>query len=383
MKIVHLCLSSFYIDDYSYQENMLPKYHMKMGHDVTVIASLVSFNEEGKPCILPEARQYYAKDGFKVVRLDYKKNNYKLNKFIRVYESLMNTLRDEKPDILFIHDYSFMDIMKVMKYAAINNVKVYIDCHTDYINSAKTWTSKYIFHHIIWRFIGKKISPNVKKFYGVTPLRCSFLRDAYKIPNEKIELLEIGIDNELFNEKLSKNINFILRNELKIEIADFVILTGGKIDALKNIHLVLEAFQKINIPNVKLVVFGTVASEVRDYIKKLLEYQNVIFVGWLSTDKILDYFIMSDLIVFPGTHSVLWEQAVGTGTPTIHKYWNEMTHVDIGGNCLFLKENSAKEIETKLKYVLQSPDVYEKMKEAAQGGLEKFAYSSIAKRSLN
>ena len=47
MKIVHLCLSAFFIDNYSYQENMLPKYHVKMGHKVTVIASIFSFNNEG------------------------------------------------------------------------------------------------------------------------------------------------------------------------------------------------------------------------------------------------------------------------------------------------------------------------------------------------
>lgn len=28
MKILHICLASFYIDNYSYQENLLPKFHM-------------------------------------------------------------------------------------------------------------------------------------------------------------------------------------------------------------------------------------------------------------------------------------------------------------------------------------------------------------------
>ncbi len=30
MKIVHMCLGCFYPDNYSYQENMLPKYHKEM-----------------------------------------------------------------------------------------------------------------------------------------------------------------------------------------------------------------------------------------------------------------------------------------------------------------------------------------------------------------
>ena len=50
MKIVHLCLASFYPDNYSYQENLLPKFHKELGYDVEVIASTQSFDEYGKVC---------------------------------------------------------------------------------------------------------------------------------------------------------------------------------------------------------------------------------------------------------------------------------------------------------------------------------------------
>ena len=36
MKILHLMLACFYIDNYSYQENYLPKYHKKQGNDVEI-----------------------------------------------------------------------------------------------------------------------------------------------------------------------------------------------------------------------------------------------------------------------------------------------------------------------------------------------------------
>lgn len=38
MKIVHLCLSAFYIEGFGYQGEYNPKYN-KRGHDVTIIAS--------------------------------------------------------------------------------------------------------------------------------------------------------------------------------------------------------------------------------------------------------------------------------------------------------------------------------------------------------
>ena len=37
MKIVHLCLGCFFPDNYSYQENMLPKFHKELGYDVKVL----------------------------------------------------------------------------------------------------------------------------------------------------------------------------------------------------------------------------------------------------------------------------------------------------------------------------------------------------------
>ena len=58
MKIVHLCLASFYPDGYSYQENLLPKFHKELGLDVEVIASTQSFDKDGRICYLNKTGSY-------------------------------------------------------------------------------------------------------------------------------------------------------------------------------------------------------------------------------------------------------------------------------------------------------------------------------------
>lgn len=384
MKIVHLCLSCFYIDDYSYQENMLPKYHVLQGHDVTVIASLVSFNSDGQLCQLPEESVKEAKDGYKVVRVDYKKPFYKLNRFIRRYNNVYKLLENEKPDIIFLHDFSFADVTKVIKYVKKNkDVKVFSDCHTDYINSAQTWFSKNIFHHLIWRYYGSVLSKYTERFFGVTPLRCDFLRDAYKIEPKKIELLVMGVDDELLKTKDRIQIWKDYSEKLNIASDDFIIVTGGKIDIKKNIHLVLEAVTKLKNKKIKLIVFGTISSEIKELFDKLLLNEYIIFVGWQNADTILDYFILADLIIFPGTHSVLWEQAVGVGTPSLFKYWEGMEHVNVGGNCEFLYNDSADEIASVVKKIVEEEGRYEMMKKIAMTeGLRHFSYSEIAKRAI-
>ena len=66
MKVVHLCLGCFYPDNYSYQENMLPKFHKELGCDVEVIASVQSFDEHGKVCFLDKTGSYKNEYGIKV-----------------------------------------------------------------------------------------------------------------------------------------------------------------------------------------------------------------------------------------------------------------------------------------------------------------------------
>lgn len=384
MKIVHLCLSNFYIDNYSYQENMLPKYHVMQGHEVTVIASLVSFDSNGKPCLIEKESSEIVEDGFKVIRIDYKRPFYKFNKFVRLYKNVYSLLEKEKPDLIFIHDFSFLDINKIIKYITKNkHVRVFVDCHTDYINSAQTWISRNIFHHIIWRYYAKILSPYVEKFYGVTPLRCDFLRDAYKIDESKIELLVMGVDDSLLETKDKLSIKQKFLNSLNINETDFVIVTGGKIDEKKNIHLVMQAVKELKQNNVKLIVFGNVAPEMKSYFDSLLETNAIIYIGWLNAEGIMDCFISADLVVFPGTHSVLWEQAVGIGIPCIFKYWYGITHVDVGGNCEFLKEDTVEAIIELFNRILNDKEKYSSMKEiAVKKGVVNFSYSEIARKAI-
>ena len=47
MKIVHICLSGPYSDGYSYQENMLARFHKKSGYEVDIITSVLHLDDDG------------------------------------------------------------------------------------------------------------------------------------------------------------------------------------------------------------------------------------------------------------------------------------------------------------------------------------------------
>ena len=156
-----------------------------------------------------------------------------------------------------------------------------------------------------------------------------------------------------------------------------------KIDRRKNIQNLIEAVKSINYPNVKLLLFGTPTAEMKFEISKCLPHESIIMLGWLSYTEISHYLLASDLAIFPGTHSVIWEQTVGLGVPCIFRRWSGIEHVDVGGNCVFIDRGDENDIRNALLQIVNSPAICDAMKDVAIGkGIPVFSYSEIAKRSI-
>ena len=384
MKIVHLCLCSFFPDNYSYQENMLPKYHKKLGYDVEVIASTQSFDKHGKVCYLDNVGTYHNEYDIKVTRLAYKSNS-KIWKKLKRYIGVFDAISKAEPDVLFIHGGQFLDIDQVVKYIKMHpDVKVYVDNHADFSNSATNWFSKNILHRIVWKHTEHNIEPYTRKFYGVLPVRVDFLKNVYGLPADKCELLVMGADDELVERAKTSGARERIRKQYGIKNDDFLIVTGGKINKWKTQTLLLmQAVQNISNPNVKLIVFGSVNDELIEQVKALSDSNKVQYIGWISSEDTYDYFEASDLVVFPGRHSVMWEQVTGQGKPMIVKDWPGTHHVDLGGNVLFLTEDSTVEIQRKIESLLSDPSkVSEMTKIAQEKGMQIFSYADISKRAI-
>lgn len=380
MKIVHLCLANFLIDGYSYQENMLMKYHKAAGYDVEAIASLFTFDKDGNPADYSGPLSYRNEYDIPVVRLLYKKPE-KVYRILRRYIGFEEALERSAPDVLFIHEFQFLDIDVVVRYLKKHpGVRVFVDNHSDFQNSAKNVLSRVFLHSVIWKRCAKKIEPYTEKFYGVLPARVDFLTRMYGIKKEKCALLEMGIDDEAAQKALAPGVREKRREAYGVDQDSFVMITGGKIDHNKPQVLdLMRAVRSMSDPGVTLVIFGSVTPQLKDEFDSLL-CENVRYIGWRRSDQVYEDFAAADLAVFPGLHSVLWEQAVGMGTPCVFKRIEGFEHIDIGGNCLFFENDSAEEYESKLRLAAADIDA---MKKAAQGdGKNIFSYASIAERAL-
>lgn len=382
MRVIHLCLACFFPDGFSYQENMLPKFHAQQGHDVSVIASLQTFDENGRVTYLPKAVSYRNEYDIPVTRLDYRrpaKLYRKMKRFAGTYDALCKAA----PEVLFIHGCQFLDVDQVIRYLREHpHVKVFADNHADFSNSARSWVSEKLLHGVIWRRCAHRLDPYVTRWYGVLPARVDFLKQIYALPEEKVELLVMGADDDKVRHALAPEVRTGIRARYGIGPEDFLVMTGGKIDMAKQqTILLMQAVNRLAKDNVKLIVFGSVVPELKQAVEQNCS-DRVQYIGWIQSDDAYDYFAAADLVVFPGRHSVFWEQVAGLGVPMLCKYWDGTTHVDAGGNVRFLRRDSADEMREIISAIIQDPELYQSMKAAAESGKRTFSYDDIALRCL-
>lgn len=382
MKIIHICLEGPYTDYWSYQENILPKYHRKSGHDVTIIATTKSFNIEGNIVDVGKGN-YYLKDGQHIIRVDYFHNiiSNRFSFFKKYYIS--DILEKMQPDLIMLHGIGNTSARQIADYCNNHSKCVVVaDNHIyeEMFDFKKGFLSA-IRNYII-KTLNKDMQTYYKKIYGITPSCVDTAIKYWGIDKEKIELLPLGCDDELIDFEKKHTIRNNVRKKYEIEGKTFLIVSGGKLDKNKNIEMLLKAFTNSHFTKtVTLVLFGNfVNQEYEKIIRGYVDDKKIKYIGFLDVPAIYDLYIGSDLAFFPGTQSALWIQSIACGLPGVFRYWNKMDYLDLGGNCKFIYEDSTSRYKDLLEQIIENEKVYESMKEAAMHkGRAFFSYQNQAK----
>jgi glycosyltransferase involved in cell wall biosynthesis len=380
MIIVNIAPNAQYNDYWGYQDNLLPKYQKTLGHSVTIITT-DKMHKDGK-IVKTTCGEYDLADGVHVIRKSYKKCMSRIMTNIFSYIPVLDLLEQIKPDFIFFHGLVSCTIFDVIKYKKQHPDCIVVqDNHLDYNIGFKQKTIKEKILKSWYRFLNKQSIRFVSKVYGVTPWRCKYAADYFGIPNDKLDLLIMGADDDKMHFDARFEIREKVRGKLGIKQNDYLIVTGGKIDRRKKIDVLMKAC--MNLQGVKLLVFGNVASEIeKEFTEILSQSTNIIFIGWIDSDKVYELFYASDLAFFPGQHSVLWEQACASKVPCVFEKWDMMDHVDNGGNSDFVSPITVENIQEKIKNLLWTDKYYQMKKVAESPNTDIFLYSHIAKKSL-
>lgn len=381
MKIVHIAPNSPYNDYWGYQDNLLPKYQKKLGHDVTLIITNL-MHDNGK-IVETDCADYVLDDGVRVIRLKKKKYFHRVLTSLNSRLSVFELLKELQPDFIFYHGLVSTTVYEAVKYKKhINpNCVIVQDNHLDYNIGKKCTDTKEFLIRSFYRHINRKSIKFVSRVYGVTPWRKNYAEDYFRIPSNKTDVLIMGADDEKINFKSRTEIRKRIRTENGIADSDFLIVTGGKIDKRKKIHYLMKACEGLD--GVKLLIFGQCNDDIKEEFNRILEQNdNIIYIGWINSDNVYDYFFAADLVLFPGQHSVLWEQACASKVPCVFERWDGMEHVNNGGNSDFISPIIEETIREKI-VELQFSEKYYQMKAVAESeATDIYLYSNIAKKSI-
>lgn len=319
MKILMLC--ELYIESLEYQENLLVKYYRKHGHEVTVITStyenVFDYYNNKHDNSLPSKVIY--DHGAKIIKLPFKFNF--LGK-IKKYTSIKKIVEEVQPDLLYIHDI-MPNMFEMLDYKKKNpHVKMIMDYHADYSNSANGWLSLNILHKVIRKyFYMDPIRKHISKFYPIVPGSTKFLNEVYNISHNEMDLLPLGADTDLVTEIKRNRVGDEIRNKLGISGEDIIIFTGGKFTPAKKTDLLIKAFNEINDATLHLLIVGDADQHNQEYKKELLALSNnnpnIHYIGWLNNRGVYEHLSASDLAVFPASQSIVWQQAIASGLPLI------------------------------------------------------------------
>lgn len=310
MRIVHLCLSNFYIDGYAYQENIIPRINHEDGHIVRIIASTETFSNNVDYGYV-KSGEYLTEYGVPIKRIDYCRiiNSFVTHKF-RKYKELSDELEKFRPDVIMVHGLSFYSIKDVVKYKKKNkDVKVYADTHSAFYNSGTNWISLHVLHRLFYRKLIKRSIPHIDKVFYIGEAEKDFAIKNYRISESKMEFLPLG--GFVFSDEKYNSIREEIRNHLGVSETTRVYMHAGKLDRMKKTEDLIAAFSSINDPNSRLIIIGSIPEDREAVLLPLIKAdERINYLGWVCGDDLQKYLCACDLYCQPYDTSSIFQNAI-------------------------------------------------------------------------
>lgn len=373
MKIVHICLSSAYIEGWGYQENLLPEYLYEAGTENHIISS---------NCIFPAYLSQDIKNQIIAKGLKYKVGNIYIHKIcgkrisssVLIPYGLKKMLDDIKPDVIFHHGISITTLPIVSKYAKKHNCKLFVDNHADEINMSKNKLWILFYYKFLSRLACSIRRSTFTKFYGVTNSRCDFINKYFGVTNNKIELLPIGADTNLADTLISKK---ELRDKYKFSQDEKIVVSGGKMGIDKGTFDLIRAIEELKATHkIKLILFGKFEDEETKNLAQSKDF--VTIYGWCDRIKTLELLKLADVACWPIHHTTLNEDAIAVGTPLIIRKTGTTQHL-INGNGIWLESGNKKDLKNAIEiFYTNKGGLSNEIHLSCKKMKEKLSYNNIA-----
>lgn len=312
-----MMLSNFYIEDYNYQENALPRQNVLDGHEVRIIASTETFVNNQHLGYVPPCT-YINKDGIEVRRIPYSKwlPHFAMKK-IRSYPGVYRMIEEFAPDVILFHGIPAWELLTVAKYKRAHpHVHLFVDSHEDQYGSALNFISKWVLHYLIYRLIILSAKSAVDKFLYITYETKDFVNRMYGIPDDKLEFYPLG--GTVFDPEEWRRKRDATRSELGLSEENILFFHSGKMDALKRTEEIARAFSMVQDDRMRLVLLGSMTPDINMKVAPLIKNDpRISTLGWKSSSELLNYLCACDMYLQPGRQSATMQNALCAFAPVM------------------------------------------------------------------
>ena len=365
MKILHITLH--YVDGWGYQDNLLPQSQVAAGHEVVVATDSGHLPDGLRASILAKGNRY--RDGGVLVRRF--RTGFCTRDSALTCCGLAAILEEEAPDLVFHHGLHLPTLIVASRYRKKHPASVLmVDSHADPFNASRIRLWRWFYARGVLRLLVKRAGKWVDRFYGVTPLRCSFLETEYRVPSDKIALLPLAGAPGIFLDHTETDAQ--IRASFSIPETAFLMVSGGKMGRNKGTDRIVEAWRQLKLrhPEVELLLFGSLEKDFQ-------VPEGVHLVGWCDLKKTYSILKVADVAVWPLLHTTLVEDSLSCGTPVIVKDSGNVAHYKAVGAGVFLERGDVAEIIRAVETILEEKDAFRDRLLAVK---ERYSYASVAKQ---
>lgn len=387
MKILHICLNGPYVEGWGYQENLLPKYHKKLGHEVWVLANNKKHIDTGE-IIDGEEEKYISENGINVHRI--KPCNTRCRRYNHIFRpyNIYDILKRIRPDFIMLHGFiGTIAALQVRKFKRKINkeCRIVMDVHQDEHNSKIKHNIKGHTLRYIHRFLNGLLYPMCEHIFFVAPSSLKMAIKYYNAPVGRMRLLPLSADTDLFeSNRLEARRKIESRYNL---LRDNILIThGGKLNDEKKTVELIRAIKRIYEENsrIRLLIFGSIQKNYYENLSREIEKNQgfVVYMGMLRQEEYYSVFRGSDIAVFPGSQSVIWQQAIAAGLAVAVKRFEAIEYLDVGGNLSIIEQSLEDNIYDVVQEMLKENKFQHMKKVAENEGYQFFSYEQVAKEVI-
>jgi glycosyltransferase involved in cell wall biosynthesis len=326
-KLKIVIVSAFYSEGMGYSENCLSRALARLGHEVHVISS--TFNVYGnEPLYDTTYRDFLGPrrnppgdktiDGYQLHRLE-----AGLFAGYVTMPGLLSKIRELSPDIVHMLEIASLETMAVAANKLLSSYKLFCETHQNvsvikpYMKQPDGPLLKKAVYRLTRTVPTHLASIAVEKCYAVAADCVDVAIDYYGVPPEKVKLLLLGTDTEVFfpaESAADLEARRALRRRLGFTDDDIVCLYTGRFTRDKNPLLLAQAVDALSAtdPRFKALFIGDGAQRA-----EIAACRNATIAPFMTHRDLAQHYRAADIAVWPRQESMSMLDAAASGLPIV------------------------------------------------------------------